>query len=278
VIVRRLVRAAQRLLPERRAGLVVLAYHLVGAGTDSPVDLPLERFRDQLDELTRIARPVDLAAAVAALAAGREPDGGDGGAAGDDGADRAHRPAVAFTFDDAYANFHDRAWPLLAERGIPATLFVPVAFVEGEGPAPLRGTGHLPPVGWAELRAMAGTGLLAVGSHTWSHADLTRLPAARVDEELRRSRETLEDRLGRAVTAFCYPRGLWSPRLEPRVGAVYELAAIGGGRRITAARLEPLRIARTSLRRDGPSSLAPLLAAPVWLEEWAADWVRRWRR
>jgi len=272
VIVRRLVRAAQKLLPERRDGLVVLAYHLVGAGTDSPVDLPLERFRDQLDELNRIARLVDLAEEVAALAAGRGPAGDGTGADGDS------RPAVALTFDDAYGNFHARAWPLLAERGMPATLFVPVAFVAGAGPAPLRGAGHLPPTSWAELREMAASGRLAVGSHTWSHADLTRLPAARVDEELRRSRETLEDRVGRAVTAFCYPRGLWSKRLEPQVAEVYELAAIGGGRRITAAGLEPLRIARTSLRRDGPSSLAPLLAAPVWLEEWAADRVRRWRR
>ena len=276
-MVRRLVRAAQRLLPERRDGLVVLAYHLVGAGTDSPVDLPLQRFRDQLDELRRIARPVDLAAAVAALAAGRDPAGGDGG--DEDGeANGGRRPAVAVTFDDAYGNFHDRAWPLLAERGVPATLFVPVAFVEGAGPPPLRGTGHLPPVSWTALREMTATGRLAVGSHTWSHPDLTRLPAARVDEELRRSRETLEDRLGRAVTAFCYPRGLWSPRLEPQVAGVYELAAIGGGRRTAVENLKPLRIARTSLRRDGPASLAPLLGAPVWLEEWAAERIRRWRR
>lgn len=271
MILRRLARAVQGLLPERRDGLVVLAYHLVGAGTDSPVDLPLDRFRDQLDELTRIERPVALAEAVAALAAGRDPAGGDDPARGNG------RPAVAVTFDDAYGNFLDRAWPLLAERGIPATLFVPVAFVEGEGPAPLRGAGHLPPVSWAALRDMTATGL-TVGSHTWSHPDLTRLPASRVDEELRRSRETLEDRLGRPVTAFCYPRGLWSPRLEPQVGAAYELAAIGGGRRIAAGKVEPLRITRTSLRRDGPASLEPLLVAPVWLEEWAADRVRRWRR
>lgn len=269
-VARRLVRAAQGLLPARPGGLTVLAYHLVGAGTDSPVDLPLDRFRAQLDELVRIARPVDLAAAVADLAAGREPGGGGESGGGDP------RPAVAITFDDAYRNFLTAAWPLLAERGIPATLFVPVGFVEGSAPAPIRGTGHLPPLDWAELRQLVAAGL-AVGSHTVTHPDLPRLPPARVREELAESRRVLEDRLGIPVTAFCYPRGLWSRRLEPLVAEVYELAAAGGGRRITRANLRPLRLWRTPLRRDGPASLAALLAAPVWLEEWAADLWRRHR-
>lgn len=269
-VARRLVRAAQGLLPARPGGLTVLAYHLVGAGTDSPVDLPLERFREQLDELVRIARPVALAAAVADLAAGQEPGGGEH----DGGGDR--RPAVAITFDDAYRNFLAAAWPLLAERGIPATLFVPVGFVEGSAPAPIRGTAHLPPLGWAELRQLAAAGL-AVGSHSVSHPDLPRLPPDRVREELVGSRRVLEDRLGIPITAFCYPRGLWSPALEPLVGEVYELAAIGGGRRITRTNLRPLRLWRTPLRRDGPAAPAALLAAPVWLEECAADLWRRHR-
>lgn len=264
--VRGLVRAAQRLLPARRGGLTVLAYHLVGAGTGSPVDLPAESFRRQLDELVERARPVELSAGVAELAAGREPDGAAAGA----------RPMVAVTFDDAYRNFITHAWPLLAERGIPATLFVPVGFLEGDSPAPIRGTGHLPPLAWAELRELAGAGL-AVGSHTWSHPDLTRLRVDSVRDELRRSRAALEDRTEVRVPSFCYPRGLWSQRIEPLVGEVYELAVVGGGGRTSAHRLRPLRIQRVPLRADGPDSLSPVLAAPIWLEERLADAVRRRR-
>ncbi len=261
---RGLLRAAQRLLPAERGGLTVLAYHLIGAGTGSPVDLPAALFRRQLDELAEHARPVDLASGVAAIGAGREPD--------DPAA--ARRPAVAVTFDDAYANFAAHAWPLLAERGIPATLFVPVGFLDGSCPAPIRGTGHLPPIPWSELRELAAAGL-AIGSHTWSHPDLTRLPDAQVRDELRRSRAALEERLGVPVTSFCYPRGLWSRRLEPRVGEVYELAVVGGGGRVRSRGLRPLCIQRVPLRADGPASLIPLLDAPVWLEERVADTVRR---
>lgn len=283
-LARRLLRSAQRLLPVERDGLVVLAYHLVGSGTGSPVDLPVELFRHQLDELVERARPLDFATAVAALAAGRPatavgpaiPPGDFGGSASPEKAPADDRPAVAVTFDDAYRNFATRAWPLLAERGIPVTLFVPVGFVEGDSPAPIRGTERLPPISWSELGELATEGL-AIGSHTWSHPDLTRLSAARVRDELRRSRVALEDRLGVPVTSFCYPRGLWSRRVEPLVAETYELAAVGGGGRSSSRRLRPLRIQRVPLRADGPDSLLPVLESPVWLEERLADTARRLR-
>jgi peptidoglycan/xylan/chitin deacetylase (PgdA/CDA1 family) len=118
---------------------------------------------------------------------------------------------------------------------------------------------------------------VAVGSHTWSHPDLTALSAAEVDGELWRSRDRLEERLGEPVRSFCYPGGRWSRAVEARVREVYELAVIGGGGRLRASAVDPLRIQRVSLRSDGPRSLAPMLRARVWIEEWLADRVRRLR-
>ena len=36
--------------------------------------------------------------------------------------------AVHVTFDDAYGDFRDLAWPILRRHGVPVTLFVPTAF------------------------------------------------------------------------------------------------------------------------------------------------------
>jgi len=257
---RRAARTVQRLLPRRRAGLKVLAYHLVGAGTGSPVDLPRETFRRQLDELAASGEVVGLDDAVAALS--------DGGAAG--------RRMTAITFDDAYANFAEEAWPELCARELPATLFVPVGFVDGEAGPPMRGAERLPAVSWEELDRMAGEGL-AVGSHTVSHPDLRRLGGAAIDGELRGSRAALEERLGIPVRSFCYPRGLWSRRVERRAGRWYPAAVVGGGGTATASSFRPLRIERVSVRRDGPASVVPMLDARVWLEERLADRVRRLR-
>jgi len=258
---RRLLRTTQRLLPaaggERRGG-TVLAYHLVGAGTSGPVDLDPAVFRDQMDELRAIAEVVPLRALAAADAPGE-------------------RPRVAVTFDDAYRNFFSHAWPVLAERALPATLFVPIGFVDGTHPPPIAGTDHLPPAAWEDLSTAAATGPLELGSHSWTHRDLRRLPPPELDREIAASRRHLAERVEREVTSFCYPRALWSRRVERRVAAEYARAVIGGGRRWSPSQ-SPWRIQRVSLRRDGPPSLAPLLAAPVWLEEWAADRARRLRR
>src|SRR5258708_32795391 len=36
--------------------------------------------------------------------------------------------AVLITFDDAYADFAETAWPILKRFGLPATMFVPTAY------------------------------------------------------------------------------------------------------------------------------------------------------
>jgi peptidoglycan/xylan/chitin deacetylase (PgdA/CDA1 family) len=44
-----------------------------------------------------------------------------------------HRRFVALTFDDAYRDNKEHAWPLLERYGAPMTLFVPTAYVDGKG-------------------------------------------------------------------------------------------------------------------------------------------------
>ncbi len=45
------------------------------------------------------------------------------------------RRAVLLTFDDAYADFAEHAWPALRRRGLPAALFVPTAYPDEPGRA-----------------------------------------------------------------------------------------------------------------------------------------------
>lgn len=264
-LLRRFLHGAQGLVPSVSHGVTVLAYHLVAGGTSSPVDLPAETFHRHLEELRTRARVKALPTALHDLTSKVQDESGTA-------------PVVAVTFDDAYENFYTRAWPLLREAGIPATLFVPVGWIEGtEGP-PLTASHGLGPVSWSQLREMVASGLVHVGSHSWSHRDLRRLPSRELQAELRRSREVLEDRLGVDVDTFCYPRGLWSRSVEPQVGQVYEYAAVGGGRQLTAQNLRPLRLWRVPLRREMPPSLAPVLRSSWWWEEWLADKTRRYLR
>ena len=208
--------------------MTVLAYHLVDGGTDSPVDIPMAQFIEELDWLQAHTRVVPLMDA--------DPWGpGD---------------QVVLTFDDAYANFAEVVWPVLRDRGLPATLYIPTAFVDGAAP-PITGT-SLPACSWDELAEMVGEGL-DPGSHTVSHPDLrTVRDGMWLAREIGESRSIIEERTGGACRSFCYPRALFSRAADLAVQSVYERAVVGGGRRWTAG-IEAHRIPRTSIRRDSSS-------------------------
>lgn len=243
---------AQRLLPPARDGALVLAYHLVGAGTGAPVDLDVATFRAQLELLRERFEVVPLERVLF-------PGQGS-------------RPIAAVTFDDAYANFRDVAWPIVSSLGLPVTLYVPTAFVDGRSEPPIRGAG-LRACRWDDLKELARSGV-DMGSHSVTHPNLTRISKESVDRELRESRETLEDKLGRAVTSFCYPRAKWSPAVATQVAAHYRTGVVAGGRRVRPG-THPARIPRFPIRRD-LGSFSALIESRVWLAESSADWVRRW--
>ena len=58
-----------------------------------------------------------------------------------------------------------------------------------------------------ELLRLADGGLIEIGAHTVSHPLLAALPAAAQRDEIRRSKERLEELLGRSVGSFAYPFG-----------------------------------------------------------------------
>jgi len=57
----------------------------------------------------------------------------------------------------------------------------------------------------------------AIGSHTLTHARLTRLDPARAREEIAASKRLLEDRFGVVIEQFAYPWGEWNARLVEEV-------------------------------------------------------------
>jgi peptidoglycan/xylan/chitin deacetylase (PgdA/CDA1 family) len=123
------------------------------------------------------------------------------------------RPVVAITFDDGYLDNYEYAFPLLCSRGLPATFFVTAGLLEKD-PAVLarkqmlRNTTYeeIRPLEWTQLRAMHAAGM-EIGAHTYSHRNLAVLSRSAARDELVRSKEIIEDRLGAPVRSMAYPFG-----------------------------------------------------------------------
>jgi peptidoglycan/xylan/chitin deacetylase (PgdA/CDA1 family) len=107
---------------------------------------------------------------------------------------------VVITFDDGYRDFRTHAFPVLAKYRFTANMFLPTAYI-GDRRSDFNGAECLT---WAEVRELRTAGI-EFGSHTVTHTRLRDLTLAEVESELRRSKETIENRLGVPVSCFSYP-------------------------------------------------------------------------
>jgi peptidoglycan/xylan/chitin deacetylase (PgdA/CDA1 family) len=173
----------------------ILTYHRVDEVVGDRLVVTPDAFRAQMEFLkSHEIRVVDLDTLVDSLST---PD--------------RSANQVAITFDDGYADNYRHAWPILREVHYPATVFVAAGLAGTDRPIPAERPGATPAtlLTWEQLEEMSKDDI-SVGSHSLTHARLTRLPLEKVRKEVMESKQLLEARLGVAVNWFCYPSGAFS--------------------------------------------------------------------
>jgi len=205
----------------RRTGdVVVLLYHRIGVD-DGEIALPAASFGRQLQHLAAGRRTATL-----------------------DDAIRSSVGGVVVTFDDGYRDFVDDAVPLLVRWRIPAILYLATGLVDGD-----RSVGRL---SWAALREAVSSRMVTVGSHTHSHADLSRATESEAEEEMRRSKDLIEDQLEVPCDHFAYPWAVGSPGARRAAERLFASAALSAWRPNRHGHIDPYDLGRTPvLRSDG---------------------------
>jgi peptidoglycan/xylan/chitin deacetylase (PgdA/CDA1 family) len=224
-----------------RRRVIILCYHGVtertqrGSNDPHGIHVPRARFEAQLDYLRSRYHVITLRQYLAARRDGLKlPD-----------------YSVVLTFDDGFRNFLTVAAPRLAERAMPASLFIITNNTAEGGDAnverrwsPADDWTYL---SWAELATLAREQQIEIGSHTCSHTRLPTLSPEETGRELRDSYDAVRARFGRGVApALSYPKGEYSAvlsRLARTVGYACAVTVDGGAN--DPARTDPFALGRT---------------------------------
>jgi peptidoglycan/xylan/chitin deacetylase (PgdA/CDA1 family) len=242
-----------------RDTVLVLAYHNVipddaPPGGERSLHITRSTFAEQMDLLLCTHRVVTLGEALARPWAGE--------------------PLAAITFDDAYVGSITQALPELSDRGLPATIFVSPgllgrhcwwdqysdprtgeldrhfrqrglaeynglqdrihAWASASGMKPVALPDHLRIASEAEIHAITESHRVELGSHTWSHPNLTVLSSEeQLTHELAAPLRWLRERFPTSVMpVLAYPYGIHNDRVAAAAGRCGYSAAvgIGGGR------------------------------------------------
>ena len=138
-----------------------------------------------------------------------------------------HR-SVILTFDDAYRDFIEAAYPVLKGHSVPCTVFAPSGLLgkENEWDSSHRAN-YLKKriLSSDQLVELNSEGLVDFGSHSVDHKSMSHLSIAEMRKQALESANTLENLLDRRITMFSYPYGHFSATTtRVLLEAKYEIA------------------------------------------------------
>lgn len=180
------------LMPDGYQTIPILCYHRFGVTCRSQLCLPADVFEKQIAYLKKNGyRSVSLNMLSAFLQYQQA----------------LPSRSVIITIDDGYKSGYDIAYPILKKYGFTATFFVYIDFVGVSKNA----------LDWHHLRQLKSDGF-EIGSHTLSHADLSRQKPGetrraylkRIEVELIQSKAILDKKLNQDTRCIAWPFGRYN--------------------------------------------------------------------
>jgi peptidoglycan/xylan/chitin deacetylase (PgdA/CDA1 family) len=137
--------------------------------------------------------------------------------------------SVVLTFDDGFRNFLTVAAPLLAARGLPATIFVITDNTDEQTTADLK-LDWIPEdderyLSWSDIRTLRDMNF-EIGSHTCSHSGLLALSPEEIERELLGSYRNVVAHVGAGAPSLAYPKGQHSRLLAAEASKLAYACAV----------------------------------------------------
>ncbi|MBF0338319.1 MAG: polysaccharide deacetylase family protein [Nitrospirae bacterium] len=200
------------------AAIPVLMYHHVN-DRGSFINVDVAKFERQMQLIQRMGyRTLDTAGLLEVAARKTTP-----------------QRCLMITFDDGWLDNYVYAYPILKKYGHRAVIFVVTSRITDQGLRPRMDEGFNTPLpshkecvrmveegngtqcvlSWQELIQMERSGVIDVQSHTHTHARFDTLyednddRLAQLHSDLQQSKALIQERLGKACHALCWPWGIY---------------------------------------------------------------------
>ena len=171
-----------------KTGLRVLTYHSVGNTVDGDIHAIYNMAPSEFEEHVATIVRFCTARAIPIVPFGTNIENG-----------------LAITFDDGYVDVLTTVQPILTRHRVPFHVFITPTKLE---------SGDHRYLNTDQLRELAGDPLVSIGAHGYEHRPLTDMSAEDAERDLRRSRESLQEILGRDVDSMSYPFGMVDERVR----------------------------------------------------------------
>lgn len=213
------------------AGIAILAYHGTGRDHSDPWWLDFRGHMNLIEDLGY--EVISLDQAIDGIVTGRLPD----------------RPSLAITFDDGFANNMRVAFPELARRGWPSTVFLTTGYL-----------GRRPYLSEDDVPSLPDFGV-RVENHTHTHPDLPEISSEQIQNEIEEAGKRIADLTGSSARHFLYPKGKYNRRVRDAVFASGLASACSGRIGFNPVGQDLFVLRRLTLERgDGRKELRARLA------------------
>lgn len=217
----------------------ILAYHGVNPVVPDGITITCEQFRWQISCLAKrgLTGVTIREFCTEARSRGRWP-----------------KRSVALTFDDGYVDCWSFAAPILQQFGFTATVFVITDLLEAPDQTIAK---HCHPakkfLDWDQTLQLRELGW-EIASHTCDHTRLPTLSRTEQRDQIFRSKQVIESRMGGPVVSFCYPAGKFdAATLELVSAAGYSQAVVTPWRQGLVRNGDWRTLERVGIyRNDGP--------------------------
>jgi peptidoglycan/xylan/chitin deacetylase (PgdA/CDA1 family) len=164
---------------------------------------------------------------------------------------RFKKKYLILTSDDGYENNYEYMFPLLVKYNMKAVIYLAAGLDHISLDTENHGVQKLPLMHESQVRELIKSGLVEIGSHTLTHANLPIVSHTEQVNEIRGSKEFLERKYGIKVTSFAYPYGELNEEVKKVVRESGYTTAVSTNTGTGKFEDDLFNIRRSGINRDG---------------------------